>query len=89
MNDSIKIIISRLKHDISKDTTYYDKNVAIMIADAKKLREDKSNRRKIDRVMYDFSIALEAKSGKELYSFNEYQLDRKAYQKLLAIFESI
>lgn len=89
MNDAIKILISRLRHDIRKDTTFYDKKVAIMIADAKKIRKDRSNRRKIDRVMYDYSIALEAKSGDALYSFNEYQLSRTTYQKLLAIFESI
>ena len=36
MDDAIKILISRLRHDISKDATFYDKKVAIMIADAKK-----------------------------------------------------
>lgn len=89
MDDAIKILISRLRHDISKEATFYDKKVAIMIADAKKIREDRSNRRKIDRVMYDYSIALEAKSGDTLYSFDEYRLSRKTYQKLLVIFESI
>ena len=89
MNDAIHIIISRLRYDISKEDTFYDKNVATMIADAKKVREDRMNRRKIDRMMYDFSIVLEAKSGDDLSSFNEYKLNRETYQKLLAIFESI
>jgi hypothetical protein len=89
MTDSFQYIISRLCYDIEQGETYYDKKIAVMISDAKNLRRDRRNIRSIDRVMYDYTIVLEQKSGAILNSFNEYKLDRDDYKRLLTIFKSI
>ena len=89
MGSSYQLIISRLRHDVLQDRTYYDKKIAVMIADAKKIREDRQNRRMIDRVMYEYTITLEERSGEMLNSLNEYSINRSTYRKLLTFFESL
>lgn len=89
MTDSFQYIISRLCYDIEQGESYYDKKIAVMISDAKKLRRDRHSVRSIDRVMYDYTVILEQKSGAMLNSFNEYKLNRDEYKRLLAIFKSI
>ena len=89
MGNSYQFIISRLRHDVLQDRSYYDKKIAVMIADAKKVRKDRQNRRTIDRVMYEYTITLEERSGEMLNSLNEYSINRNTYRKLLAFFESL
>ena len=89
MGNSYQLIISRLRHDVLQDRTFYDKNIAVMIADAKKVRKDRQNIRMIDRVMYEYTITLEERSGEMLNSLNEYSINRNTYRKLLAFFESL
>lgn len=89
MTDSFQYIISRLCYDIEQGQSYYDKKIAVMISDAKRLRRDRHNIRSIDRVMYDYTVILEQKSGAMLDSFNEYKLDKGEYERLLTIFKSI
>lgn len=89
MGNSYQLIISRLRHDALQDRSYYDKKIAVMIADAKKVRKDRQNRRTIDRVMYEYTITLEERSGEMLNSLNEYSINRNTYRKLLAFFESL
>ena len=89
MGNSYQLIISRLRHDVLQDRSYYDKKIAVMIADAKKVRKDRQNIRMIDRVMYEYTITLEERSGEMLNSLNEYSINRNTYRKLLAFFESL
>jgi len=74
---------------VLQDRSYYDKKIAVMIADAKKVRKDRQNIRTIDRVMYEYTITLEERSGEMLNSLNEYNINRNTYRKLLAFFESL
>ena len=89
MTGSLRLIISRLSYDVNQGPFYHDQKIADMIADAKALRRNHANRRVIDRVMYNYSVILEKQSGESLYSFNEYNLNRDTYKRLLTFFKSL
>ncbi len=89
MKASVQFFISRLRYDMQQRDGYYDKEVAVLISDAKKLRTDKTNIRIISRRTYDFAVLLEEHSGSQLYSLDEYRLNRDVYKKLMKIFDSI
>ena len=88
-NGLVESAISRLRYDMQQRDGYYDKEVAVLISDAKKLRTDKTNIRIISRRTYDFAVLLEEHSGSQLYSLDEYRLNRDVYKKLMKIFDSI
>lgn len=89
MKASLQFFMSRLRYDMQQRDGYFDKEVAVLISDAKKLRADKTNIRIISRRTYDYAVLLEEYSGSQLYSFDEYRLNRDVYKKILKIFDSI
>ncbi len=89
MGNSYQLIISRLRHDVLQDRCFYDKKIAVMIADAKRVRKDYQSKRTIDRVMYEYTITLEERSGQMLDSLDEYRMGRNTYRRLLSFFESL